>query len=113
MMPDRTLTRRAQEMFTIIERFLQSGLPQKAFCKSEDIALSTFQWWLSQYRKQKSTNQPSLPIQSPAFITVKPQASRPAYSPTTILTYPNGVTLRLTGTIEPALLKELINLSLS
>jgi hypothetical protein len=112
MIPDRSLTRRAQEMFPVVECYLKSGLPQKVFCKSEGIALSTFQWWLSRYRKQNVSKQVSHRSQSPAFIAVKPQAAI-ASSATAILTYPNGVSLRLTGIIEPALLRELITCSQS
>lgn len=43
MLNPNRLTPRAQEMFAPVEKYLTSGLSQKAFCAQETIAFSTFQ----------------------------------------------------------------------
>ena len=48
------LTPRAQEMYSLIEKYFTTDLNQKTFCKQEGIAYSTFHWWLAQYRQNRS-----------------------------------------------------------
>jgi hypothetical protein len=47
------LTPRAQEMFARVEKYLASGLSQKAFCAQKAIAFNTFQNWLKKYRARQ------------------------------------------------------------
>lgn len=110
-----TPSKRAREMFPVIERFHRSNLTQKSFCAAEGIALSTLQYWISRYKKQQ-LRRVQLPQQdrvpSPKrFVELKPQLQAPAIAGGTIvISYPNGVTLSLSTPANLKLLKELINL---
>lgn len=46
--------RTSEQMFPLVERYESSGQQQKEFCRSHDINIGTFQYWLSKYREQKS-----------------------------------------------------------
>ena len=52
MLKRNTQTRRAKEMFRVIEHFLSSNLSRTEFCKQQGIRYSTNQLWLSQYRQR-------------------------------------------------------------
>jgi hypothetical protein len=100
------LTRRAQEMFSVVERYHDSSLTQKAFCETEKLALSTLQYWISKYKKYR---QPSSGF-AEAFVQIKAQSPKPSANSAIILSYPNGVTVRLSNDVELTLVKELIRL---
>jgi hypothetical protein len=80
-----TPSKRAREMFPVIERFHRSNLTQKSFCAAEGIALSTLQYWISRYkacpeqsRRKQQLRRVQLPQQdrvpSPKrFVELKPQ----------------------------------------
>lgn len=110
-MSDRPLSSRAQKMFAVIEAYQASGLTQKAFCQSEGLAFSTFQYWLSRYRKQhRSDHQQS---SRHLFVELTPQTLLPPNhvgDPGVVVSYPNGVAVSLGATVDLALLKELIAL---
>ena len=113
-MSNQKLTPRAQVMFPIIEKYLASGMTQRAFCQTENLKLATLQKWLGKYREtQKATSQP----EAAAFITL-PQASdsawraQPAETICTI-TYPHGVSVCLTGSPDAFLIGQLIQLTRS
>ena len=57
MKEKRTLTSRAREMFSLIERYQKSDMTIKSFCAQESIPYSTFQWWQHQYRQSTRTQQ--------------------------------------------------------
>jgi hypothetical protein len=48
---DMALTKRRQQMFSLVEAHRRSGLSRKEFCSKHGIALSTFSWWQHEYRK--------------------------------------------------------------
>ena len=110
-MSDRPLSSRAQKMFAVIEAYQASGLTQKAFCQSEGLAFSTFQYWLSRYRKQhRPDHQQS---SRHLFVELKPQTPLPSGhigDRSVIVSYPSGVVVSLGATVDLALLKELIAL---
>ena len=75
----------------------QSGLSQKAFCSQHKVAISTFQYWVSKYRKaseQSVSGFVALPTHEPASAEI---------------TYPNGVRIRVAG-LDPAHIAQLIHL---
>ena len=41
------------KMFKLAKAFLESSKTQKEFCRKHDIRLSTFQFWLRLYRREK------------------------------------------------------------
>lgn len=98
------------KMFKLARIFLASGNTQKEFCRKHDIRLSTFQFWLRQYRREK---QP-VPIEQTkpdqAFIPIqfssKEQNQDPQYSWS--IEYPNGVRVQFTGTPDRDMLLSLI-----
>ncbi len=47
--------RTSEQMFPLVERYESSGQLQKEFCKSHDINIGTFQYWLTKYRELNST----------------------------------------------------------
>lgn len=44
--------RTSDQMFPLVERYESSGQLQKEFCKSHDINIGTFQYWLSKFKDQ-------------------------------------------------------------
>ena len=109
-----SMSERAQRMFEIIERYRNSNLTQKAFCEAEGLALSTFQYWTSRYNKHRRVGYRSRSVgKRSGFVELlsaqagKPQAATDA---AIVLTYPNGVTVRLGSAAPLSVLKELITL---
>jgi hypothetical protein len=102
-------TRRAQEMFAVIEKYLTSGLQRREFCEQESITYSTFHWWFHQYRKHNSTHKttpkefvrvnnpssPSIPLESQSACVVE---------------YPNGVVLRFSVPMDVDTIAQLVNI---
>lgn len=103
---DSPLTQRARKMFPVVERYQSGGLTQKAFCKAESLALSTLQYWISKYKKYRQSS----PDFAQSFVEVKAQSPKPLANTAIVLSYPNGVTVRLSHDVELTLLKELITL---
>jgi hypothetical protein len=97
-----------KEMFAHIQACKQSKKPQRMYCKLHRITYSKFQYWAKKYRKQLRTDEIN-----PGFIEVKlkPEAQEPTQLPDNQLHfhYPNGVQLLCSETINPAVLKTLIN----
>lgn len=102
---------RAQEMYPVIERYLTSGLTQRAFCQQEGLSHSTLQWWLHKYRQDHGPL-PERGVSTPerrGFVSLK--VGSPASSGQCVIEYPNGVIVRLSGRLEGAFLRELIRAS--
>ncbi len=101
------LTPRAQQMFALIEKYLASGLSQKAFCAQEQLAFATFQCWLRKYRAQQQSA-PREP--GNGFIPLHlREAPRTMMSPLTyVVEFPNGVIVRLSGQVDLQLLSHLV-----
>ncbi|MFQ5650275.1 MAG: hypothetical protein ACE5IY_10075 [bacterium] len=110
-MSDRRLSIRAQEMFALIEAYAASGKSQKAFCQSQGLALSTFQYWLSRYRKHHRSDEQQ-PEKRHLFVELKPavQSAAAAGDQGVVVHYPNGVVVSLGTAVDPELLKVLITL---
>ena len=45
-------TNRRSEMKRVVEEFLSSGLTRREFCSQRGIALTTFDYWRSQFRSK-------------------------------------------------------------
>lgn len=112
-MADRsTLTPRAQKMYPIIKKYLSINgkITQKAFSQQEGIPLSTFQWWLQQYRESSATPPPAVspaagpgqgnPLPRP-FIPLRVGGGerRAESSSHYVIEYPNGVIIRISGSL--------------
>lgn len=57
-MSSSALTERQHARLNPSTKYLNSSLTQRQFCQQEQLAYSTFQLWLKEYRRQ---NQPPLP----------------------------------------------------
>lgn len=110
-MPNQSeLTPRAQRMYSIIKKYLASGLTQKVFCKQEGLALSTFQLWLSKYRTHSHANKNCSRTHN--FIPVHLNPPHPAAEAGhCVIEYPNGVIVRLSGKTEVALVSQLVQVT--
>ena len=74
-MSQTVLSPRALQMHGIIEKYLASQLSQKAFCDQEQIAITTFQYWLQHYRKHTHHSAPQAPNPAPFIpLKIKPTA---------------------------------------
>lgn len=84
---------RTQQMYAVIEKYLNSDVPQKVFCQAENIAHSTFTYWLQKYRNKKKKE-----IQPADFIPLKinPEAEQDSAGWCKI-EFPNGIVIRIGG----------------
>lgn len=105
----KALTPRAQEMYGIIEQYLESGLPQRTFCDQINMNLGTFQKWLYYFRKDNPNRKRKEKITDADFIPIEiqPKERSKKVSMYTI-EYPNGVTLRMNGSVAISELHELL-----
>jgi hypothetical protein len=99
-------TKRAQEMFTLVEKYLSSGMKQKQFCQQESITYSTFHWWLHEYRHRddKNVSKPS----SKKFVKLPSLNSTVLCQHSFSIEYPNGITLRFSGPVDVQVISQLV-----
>ena len=106
-MTSQTQQERRQARFALIEKYFESGLTQDKFCEQQQLAYSTFQFWLKKYR-QENPGRPRKQ-QSPANTFVPLTFTSPkTESALLVIEYPNGVILHVHGVLEPQLLLQLI-----
>ena len=105
-------TSRARKMYAIIEKYLSrsSSITQKAFCEQEGIALSTFQWWLARYHKQKrlSGNGATASRGFIPLVVQEPVSKAADSAEQWEIEYPNGVILRVGSRMNLNLLSSLL-----
>jgi hypothetical protein len=98
----------------IYNRFLESGLPPKAFCCNECISSDRFYTWR---KKLLTKNGDFVPVrlnakgqlQFPGVNTSGLASSGSGHSQGSCeIVYPNGVTIRLNGPVSPEMLRTLI-----
>jgi hypothetical protein len=123
------LTHRSKKMYSLIESYLshKGKITQKAFSQQKGIPLSTFQWWLKHYRESSATlppassltagpeqgnlsPQPFIPFPCPTegrwgFGSEEKRADSPSHY---VIEYPNGVIIRISGSVEVEVLRQLI-----
>lgn len=103
-------TPRAQQMVTLVEQYLSSGLTQKQFCRQESVPLSTLHYWLRHYRRKNQNSQQTSAEFIPLGFTSKRNMPAPLSQPTYAVEYPNGVLVRLFGSVDVQLISRLVNL---
>ena len=96
--------RTAQEMFPLIERYLQGTMTQKAFCVEHDISLPQLTYWRAKYRRE-AAHKPE------AFIEIRPE--QPQERAVMEVVYPHGVRLRLFVPVAPSYLAPLLQAEVS
>lgn len=92
----------AEEMYPLIERYLNDQQTQKAFCREHDLSLCRLNYWLAKYRHQ-AAERPD------AFVEITP-VGPPAERALLEVVYPHGIRLRLFEPVEPAYLAPLLTL---
>ena len=89
-----------QQMFDHIDRWQQSGLTQKAFCREVNLAYHVFHYWYRRYRIAEST---------PASSFIKLRVSTPSVSSSIELVLPDGKRLLFHQLVSIDYLKALIS----
>ena len=83
------LSPRCRKMYALIEKSQNSPLSQKVFCQQEDLALSTFTYWLKKYRRSQQTAD---------FIPMKiNERSSQKQSEWCEIEFPGGIMIRIGG----------------
>ena len=93
---DRVMDQRTR-MKAEVERWRQSGLTQKEFCKELGMKVATFAYWVSRSKEENKTG----------FVRLRPGQTDPASG--IEITYPNGVRLKVSS-FDPGVLSRLIHL---
>ena len=104
-MPDKKKRKRrkTEDMFPLIEQYLDSGQKQAEFCQAHDLPKSVFAYWLARYR--------AVPASSTEGFVEVVRAERGTAATGIELEYPNGVKIRLLREIAPDDLKMLLKLA--
>ena len=63
----------SEEMFRLVERYYQNGLPHKAFCEQEGISVKKLAYWATQYRRYYQKNR--MVHACAQFIALQPEKS--------------------------------------
>lgn len=90
--------RNPEEMFPVIEAYLEDGNTQKAFCAEKGLSISVFGYWLRRYRRERTAKG--------GFVEVAPAGA--ADRPLLEVAYPSGVRLRFFAPVDPAYLERLL-----
>lgn len=98
-----------EEMYSLIEAYLKSGLSQQKYRQQAQLGKSSFEHWLKKYRHEKGV---SIPVKNTkSFIAVKltgsPRQTEEENQQIKIL-YPNGVQVQCWLSIGITQIKELI-----
>jgi hypothetical protein len=90
-----SLSIRKEEMYGKIEDFLSREITQKEYCQQENLAPSSFSYWLQKYRKEHGLFSEKAPIPS-GFIPLKFSSDSPPTGSATDceVQLPNGVLIR-------------------
>lgn len=89
-----------QQMFDMIDRWQQSGLTQKAFCREVNLAYHVFHYWYRRYRITES---------KPASSFIKLRISTPSVCSSLELVLPDGKRLLFPQPVSIDYLKALIS----
>jgi transposase-like protein len=99
------------EMFAHTKACKESGLSKRAYCNLHGIACSTFQYWAKKYRKEYSGNEPA--DNAPGFIPVQvqpdPETDQVGIHNQLHFLFPNGIQVMCPETVNPKVLKTLLN----
>ena len=98
-----TIKKSRQNASVIIRNFLSRKTTQKAFCHEKGIALSTLQFWLRRHRQQGPKEH--APAFVPLAIASSPKADNNQPNSCAIQ-YPNGVTVRCSGSVDISFLSQ-------
>ena len=98
--------RTSEEMFPVVEDWLQSGLTQKAYSQRHDLPLHILPYWAGRYRKvQQAPIDQSAQFSSGHFIPVTSDKNMHGGME---IVLPTGVAIRFAHTIPVAYLQQLL-----
>jgi len=109
MMEKSPLIPRAQQMYPLMEKYLSSQLTQRQFCQQEALSMSTFLYWLKRYRRNQQSDAQSAREFIPLHFTANKGLPIPA-QPTCAVEYPNGVVIRLFGSVNVQMVAQLVRM---
>ena len=92
-----------QQMFKLIDQWLQSDLTQKAYCHEQSIRYHVFHYWYKRYRQQQA----GIDNKSSSF--VKLQISKPVIAGAVEIHFPGGIHLFFHEPVSSNYLKALIS----
>jgi transposase-like protein len=98
--------RTTEQMFPLVEHYLQGHQTQKAFCAEHGLSTSVLNYWLAKYRRERT---PAAAPERGAFVEITGSAGQQALME---VVYPHGVRVRLFAPVEPAYLARLLTLAL-
>lgn len=67
------LTKRRREMFGLAQAYGRGGLKREEFCSRHGLKVSTFSWWLSEYRREHGKS--AATVEGPSFVSIAGSAS--------------------------------------
>ena len=88
-------------MFSMIEQWKGSGQSQLAFCKSQNLAISVFQYWRKKYLDQQGA------IVSSAFVPITIHTTDRSVVAEVI--FPDGKRIHFYQTVEVSVLQALLS----
>ena len=104
----RKQSRPPADRIVFVEKYLKSGLTQKAFCQRENLVHGTFHSWLRKYRANRRRPRASSPTRR-GFIPLRLQpATTATHAASCTLEYPSGILIHFSGTVDIQLLSSLL-----
>lgn len=104
---------------TIYQRFLDSGVSVRGFCRAEGLNENRFYYWQAKIRKEAACGTGNfMPVSinnrggNKYVITGRPtQETSVSVESKCEIVYPNGIVVRLPGSASPEVLRQLIHIS--
>ena len=87
-------TRTNDEMYPLVEAYLESGRTIKTFSADQAIPEGVFGYWLRKYRRQKNADSP--------FVEIPPESVTAYGHPIVEVLHPNGIRLRFFSPVAPS-----------
>lgn len=94
--------RTVEEMYPVVESYLERDQTQKAFCAERGLPLSVLTYWVAKYRREQRDET------GDAFVEIGGSVGAAA-RPLLEVVYPRGVRVRLFAPVAPAYLELLLS----
>jgi len=98
-------------MFSHLEACKRSKQSQKNYCKQQNLAYSTFQYWAKKYREEFSEDEAS--DETPGFIPMEVQPDleldQVGVGNQLHFLFPNGIQVMCPESVHPEVLRTLLN----
>lgn len=100
--------RTSEEMFPVVEDWLQSGLTQKEYSQRHQIALHILPYWLGRYRKEKANSLSQSP--QPSLGHFIPVSTDKEIISGMEVVLPTGVVIRFASPVAVSYLQQLLKI---